>query len=383
MSRYELKYIDPDSEFLQNAWYVAMQSGRVEAGLNPIAMLGERLVLFHGADGKLAALEDACPHRKLPLSMGSLEAGIVSCGYHGLCFDATGRCVRAPTQAKIPGNAFVRSYPVVEKYGLVWIWMGDPALADDNRLPAFADYDNPDWGLTPGGMLECRCHYLYLLDNLLDPSHVAWVHETSFASAGTEDVPLLIEDTDTGVLVSRWIRDIDPPPYYAEMLPFAGRVDRQQYYEAVVPSLAINMSTYARAGEGGDLNDLPDDAYRMRSYHFITPIDSHNTRYHWFQHYNTSIDDDDGAAEAERRRAFRVRGRSRRARSGARRHAQSAAAEPGPAARYRRAQVPPPAVGDDSRGKGSGAGRVGAGRMISGLDSFHRYSPVQRGSITT
>ena len=192
MSRYELKYIDPDSEFLQNAWYVAAQGGRLEAGLNPIALLGERLVLFRGADGNLAALEDACPHRKLPLSMGSLEAGIVSCGYHGLCFDAAGRCVRAPTQAKIPSNAFVRSYPVLEKYGLVWIWMGDPALAGENPLPELADYDNPGWGLTPGGMLECRCHYLYLLDNLLDPSV-----DTGFSwDQAPASIEFAAEDTD-------------------------------------------------------------------------------------------------------------------------------------------------------------------------------------------
>jgi vanillate O-demethylase monooxygenase subunit len=93
------------------------------------------------------------------------------------------------------------------------------------------------------------------------------------------------------VLVSRWIRDIEPPPYYAAMLPFEGRVDRLQYYEAVFPSLAINMSTYTRSGEGGDRHNLPADTYRMRSYHFITPIDAHSTRYHWFQHYNTGVGD--------------------------------------------------------------------------------------------
>jgi vanillate O-demethylase monooxygenase subunit len=154
------------------------------------------------------------------------------------------------------------------------------------------DYDNPHWGLTDGGMIECRCHYLYLVDNLLDPSHVAWVHQSSFASAGTDDVALKIEDTDTGVLVSRWINDIDPPPYYADMLPFSGKVDRLQYYEAVMPSIAINMSSYAPSGHGGNDNDLPDGSYRMRSYHFITPIDHENTRYHWFQNYNTDGDNE-------------------------------------------------------------------------------------------
>ena len=292
MSPYELKFVRQECEYLENAWYVAAQSGQINQQLLSLKVLDEQLLFYRNSKGDVVALEDACPHRKMPLSMGKRVGDAVQCGYHGLTFDACGKCINAPTQRKIPSNAFVRSYPVIEKYELVWIWMGDPALADESQILRVDDYDNPDWGLTDGGMLECQCHYLYLLDNLLDPSHVAWVHETSFASAGTEDVPLVIEDTETGVLVSRWIKDIDPPPYYAEMLPFSGRVDRLQYYEAVMPSIAINMSTYARAGFGGDSENLPEDSYRMRSYHFITPIDAHSTRYHWFQHYNTNTKDE-------------------------------------------------------------------------------------------
>ena len=292
MSSYDVNYINPDAEYLENAWYVAAQSGRIDERLLPLTLLGDNLLFYRNSENKVVALEDACPHRKMPLSMGKRVGDAVQCGYHGLTFDAAGRCIHAPTQDKIPGNAMVRSYPVVEKYNLVWIWMGQPELADEAKILQLADFDDPGWGLTDGGMLECQCHYLYLLDNLLDPSHVAWVHQTSFASAGTEDVPLVIEDTESGVLVSRWIKDIDPPPYYADMLPFKGKVDRLQYYEAVMPSIAINMSTYAPAGLGGDSDNLPDDSYRMRSYHFITPIDSHSTRYHWFQHYNTNTRDE-------------------------------------------------------------------------------------------
>ena len=292
MSRYELKYLDQESEYLENAWYVAAQSEKITNELRALKILDEDLVFYRDSKGGVVALEDACPHRKMPLSMGKRVGDAIQCGYHGLTFDACGQCINAPTQDKIPSNAFVRSYPVIEKYNLVWIWMGTPELADESSLLQVADYDNENWGLTDGGMLECQCHYLYLLDNLLDPSHVAWVHQTSFASAGTEDVPLSIESSDSGVLVSRWINNIDPPPYYADMLPFSGKVDRLQYYEAVIPSIAINMSTYAPAGFGGDSDNLPNDSYRMRSYHFITPIDAHSSRYHWFQHYNTNIDDE-------------------------------------------------------------------------------------------
>ena len=292
MSRYELQYLHQESEFLENSWYVVAQSAQIDQRLKPLRILGDDLLFYRDSKDRIIALEDACPHRKMPLSMGKRVGDAVQCGYHGLTFNSCGQCINAPTQDKIPSNAVVRSYPTVEKYNLVWIWMGQPELAEESALLELADYDDVNWGLTDGGMLECRCHYLFLLDNLLDPSHVAWVHKTSFASDGTEDVPLVIEDTETGVLVSRWINNIDPPPYYAEMLPFSGKVDRLQHYEAVLPSIAINMGTYARAGFGGDSSSLPADSYRMRSYHFITPIDAHSTRYHWFQHYNTNTRDE-------------------------------------------------------------------------------------------
>jgi len=292
MPGYTRQFINPQSTFLENAWYVIAPSQQLGNDLASYRVLGEDILLYRDSSGAPIALEDACPHRKLPLSMGKLIDDVVHCGYHGLQFDIHGNCVGAPTQCKIPANAWVRSYPVVEKYRLIWIWMGDPQLADAAHFLPVADYDDPAWGLTDGGVLECNCHYLYLIDNLLDPSHVAWVHQSSFASAGTDAVPLEMEETDSGVVVSRWIRDIDPPPYYAEMLPFTGKVDRLQYYAALLPSIAVNMSTYTRAGHGGNDRELPADTYRMRSYHLITPVDANTTRYHWFQHYNTNTADE-------------------------------------------------------------------------------------------
>jgi len=293
MAGYTQQFINPQSTFLENAWYVIAPSQQLGDDLSSYRVLGDDILLYRDSTGAPVALEDACPHRKLPLSMGTLVDDVVHCGYHGLQFDVHGKCVGAPTQCKIPSNAWVRSYPVVEKYRFIWIWMGDPERADGADILPVADYGDPDWGLTDGGVLECNCHYLYLLDNLLDPSHVAWVHRSSFASAGTVDVPLDMEESDSGVVVSRWIRDIDPPPYYAEMLAFTGKVDRLQYYAALMPSIAINMSTYTRAGHGGNDRELPDDSYRMRSYHLITPVDENTTRYHWFQHYNTNTDDEE------------------------------------------------------------------------------------------
>ena len=136
-----------------------------------------------------------------------------------------------------------------------------------------------------------------MIDNLLDPSHVAWVHVTSFAGAGTDTRPLDIEELEGGVIVSRWIFAEPAPPYYRDMLAFGDNCDRKQHYECRLPSTAINMSVYARAGTGGPEKPYPDDVFLNISYNFITPIDADRSLYFWFQHRNT---DPDNAALSKR-----------------------------------------------------------------------------------
>jgi vanillate O-demethylase monooxygenase subunit len=273
--------------YLRNCWYVAGWSRDIAAALKPLTILGEKIVLYRSGTGSIVALEDACPHRKLPLSKGTLKDDRIVCGYHGLTFDGTGVCVAAPTQGRIPSNARVRRYPVAERYGFVWLWMGDSALADEASIIDIPNYDNPSWGRTAGGDMTIACNYLYVVDNLLDPAHVAWVHLTSFAGARTDDTPLKIDVAENGVTVWRWMMDAPPPAYYAKLVKFAGHADRLQHYECVLPSIAINKSIYSPAGTGGADRPLNDLSYVNVSYNFITPIDDANSHYYWFQHRNT------------------------------------------------------------------------------------------------
>ena len=105
-------------KFIHNSWYVAGRSADFADKLRAMTLLDENVVIFRGAQGEPIALEDACPHRKLPLSKGNLKGSTVECGYHGLTFDRAGTCVSAPTQGDpIPKRARVRSYPVVDQYG--------------------------------------------------------------------------------------------------------------------------------------------------------------------------------------------------------------------------------------------------------------------------
>lgn len=281
--------------FIRNTWYVAGRSADFAAHLTPLRLLNDPVVIYRGPDGTAHALEDACPHRKLPLSKGNLKGDSIECGYHGLTFDGTGTCIAAPTQGDpIPARARVRSYPVEDRYGFLWIWMGDAAPGPIIDIP---NHDNPAWGKTPLGALSIECNYLYVIDNLLDPSHVAWVHVTSFAGAGTDRRPLDLEDLDDGVIVSRWIFSEPAPPYYRPMLAFGDNCDRKQHYECRLPSTALNMSVYSRAGTGGPGKPYPDDVFLNISYNFITPVDAERSLYFWFQHRNS---DPDNAALSQR-----------------------------------------------------------------------------------
>lgn len=280
------------SSYLINAWYVAALSPEVGRTPKAVTLLDQDIVLYRQRDGAPVALEDACPHRKLPLSMGRVKDDAIECGYHGLVFDCAGRCIDAATQVRIPPKAQVRPYPVADRYGLLWIWMGDAALARTDDILHIPHHDDPSWHITSGDQMRVACHYLLLVDNLLDPSHVAWVHRGSFAGAGTDATPLELAVDADRVVSSRWVRNQPPPPFYAPLVKFSGPADRLQHYEVRYPSLAINMSIYTPAGRGGP--GLVDDAqtYRMVSYNFLTPIDEHHTQYFWLQHRNTDPHDE-------------------------------------------------------------------------------------------
>lgn len=277
--------------FLRNAWYVAAWDREVTRALRPQTLLGERLVLYRTVAGNPVALEDACVHRKLPLSMGRLVGDEVECGYHGLVYDCSGRCTRIPGAKRVPPIARVRGYPAVSRYGLVWVWMGDPARVDPSSIFEVQHWDDPTWGRNSGGSMTVACNYLFVTDNLLDPSHVAWVHRTSFGNEACEEEPITTTELPTGVVAWRWMRNVDVAPFYAPMVSFTGRCDRLQYYEVRYPGHAIIKAVFVPAGEGVRAGANHPHAMIMDSYNFMTPVDQNHTLYFWFQVRNFSVAD--------------------------------------------------------------------------------------------
>ena len=228
--------------FLRASWYVAARSGEVTHQPLGRLLLNEPVVLYRRHDGTAVALEDRCCHRHLPLSMGKVEGDDLRCGYHGLKFDASGRCVEIPGQDSIPPQARVRAYPLIEKYRWLWIWMGDPAQADPKLIPEWWWADHPEWAFTQPGQIHVKCNYQLVSDNVLDVTHLAYVHASSIGASSITEFPATVEREERLVRLTRWIRDRPPPPLYRKAGGFPGNVDRWQIVEHQPPCFSVNFA---------------------------------------------------------------------------------------------------------------------------------------------
>jgi len=243
-----------DRSFPLNAWYAAAYDVEVGRTLLARKICGQPVVLYRKTDGVPTALADACWHRLLPLSKGELHGDNVICGYHGLEFDDTGRCVYMPSQDTINPSACVRGYPVVERHRFIWIWPGDPALADPALVPDLHWNQDPGWA-ADGKMIPVKCNYRLVVDNLMDLTHETYVHGSSIGNRAVAEAPFSVTHGDGTATVTRWMTDIDPPPFWRAQLGKPGNVDRWQIINFEAPcTIAIDVGV-APAGTGAPDGD--------------------------------------------------------------------------------------------------------------------------------
>jgi len=269
--------------FAQNCWYVAGWLTEFEEGRPHARMVaGERVVLFRTGGG-LVALEDRCAHRLAPLSLGRCEGDTLRCMYHGLRFSADGRCVEIPGQEKIPDNARVKSYPVVERHSWAWIWIGE-AQADPALIPDAIGLDHPDWALKCGGHLDYAANYQLINDNLLDFSHLSYVHANSFG-AGPEWATSrpVVEILARGVRVSRWMPRSASSLRMREARGLSGEpADTFSSYDFLVPGILLLGSESYPAGTAERYPDRRPDLEPLSatfSCQAVTPVTDRTSRY--------------------------------------------------------------------------------------------------------
>lgn len=265
--------------FVRSCWYVAAWSSDIVPDKPyPITIIGMPVVLYRPQSGGIAALEDRCIHRLAPLSLGHCEGDNLRCGYHGLLFDTSGRCVEIPGQGVIPPKARVETYPVEERDGWVWIWLGDRAAADPALIPSSFGPGDAQWRLTTGQM-DYDAHYQLINDNLTDFSHLSFVHANSFKSGLNWALSQpRITALDRGIRVERWVEE-DPVPPFLEGRGFSS-VDQYIHYDYLVPGILLLWTEIHPGGTAAPLGqDRPDPLLGTFSAQAVTPIDERHSRY--------------------------------------------------------------------------------------------------------
>ena len=236
----------------RTAWYMAGWDKDVPAGqVVAETILGQPLVFARDDAGTVFAMEDRCPHRAAPLSKGKCDGGGIRCWYHGVRFAADGRAVEIPGQDTIPPALKVRTFPVVELHAAIWVWLGDPARADAALIPPFVGYRHPDWAMTPG-RLDYVAPARLIHDNLLDLSHIAYVHRETFGggSDASADGWLASKVTTStlpnGVAVER--ANCGMPPNRNSGLEGGAGGDLWSRYTFTIPGIFIQHSDRYPAG---------------------------------------------------------------------------------------------------------------------------------------
>lgn len=269
--------------YAKNLWYVAAWSHDLKPN-QPLGVqiLGEPIVLWRNEQGRIAALEDRCVHRLAPLSLGRCEGDQLRCMYHGLLYNAAGAVTEIPGQDVIPPQAKVRAYPVIDRHSWVWVWMGEVSAADERLIPPAVGFDDPNY-LLGSGQLNYAAEARLINDNLLDFSHLSYVHTNSFGASEqwARERPR-ITPLAHGVRVEHWITV--EPGTGAPGRGYAQTVERYSHYDFLLPGVLLMtggtfpVGTKSRlAGEAPDL-ELAMDGVTFTS-QAVTPMTLKTSRY--------------------------------------------------------------------------------------------------------
>jgi phenylpropionate dioxygenase-like ring-hydroxylating dioxygenase large terminal subunit len=270
--------------YVLDAWYVTAWS--TEVSRDPIrrTVCEIPVTLYRREDGRPVALEDRCAHRGYPLSAGRLVGDDIECGYHGFTFGCDGVCTRVPAQDLIPKRTAVRSFPLLEKDGWIWIWTGAADRADAALVPDTHWMTDPDWAtVTHSFPFACRADLIH--DNLLDLTHESFIH---LSTVGDDYIYrhgiTVVVDGDV-VSADRLMPGVAAPPLYASTMGLTGLWDRFHCTEFHAPSFHALHSGIT--GEGRPR----EEGYLIKVMNGITPIDAHSSHYYYAFSRNFGVDD--------------------------------------------------------------------------------------------
>jgi vanillate O-demethylase monooxygenase subunit len=262
----------------RNGWYVAAFIEEIGEALLSRWILNQPVVLYRKADGTAVAVEGRCPHRHFPLGESKRVGDAIQCAYHGITFDAAGKCTFVPSQTVIPGVYTIRAYSLVERGLWAWIWMGDQDKADEALLPTL---DEIGYGL-PGQIPQAFYYrhvngrYQLLNDNLLDLTHLGYLHGTSIGTQADAETPEVRDIDERRLSSRRFMNDTHLPPSYRALLDYQGPVDRVSGMDFYFPSFHAGIAELRIAAgqpRGGEVLSA------NRVWHAVTPATRTSANY--------------------------------------------------------------------------------------------------------
>ncbi|MDP9932795.1 aromatic ring-hydroxylating dioxygenase subunit alpha [Variovorax paradoxus] len=304
--------------FLMDAWYMAAWHHEVVDVPFARRICGLPMVFFRSRDGTVAALEDRCCHRAAPLRFGTVVDQGLQCGYHGLVFDCTGRCVHVPGQERVPPKAMVRAYPLVEKDGILWVWPGDPARADSAKILDYPFHDDTKNWPHKTQHYHVKANYMLLVENLMDLTHLAYVHKSTIGGNPKAHVEakMTVTPKDQGLHFIRWLPGSMPPPSYQKAAGLHGPIDRWMEFEYTAPGVVVQWTGGLPVGRNAMENRNQSGGFSLRILHCLTPETESTSFYFWsaangyrqddptattdlFKEIDTAFSEDKGIVEAQ------------------------------------------------------------------------------------
>lgn len=280
--------------FLRNTWYCAGWS--TDLGQEPISkkFLGEPVLLYRTEAGRAVALSNRCPHRFAPMHLGRRDGDVIACPYHGLRFDTTGRCVGNPHgDGKVPQAARLQAYPIEERDGVLWIWMGDPAKADVTAILDTAFVVQADRYAVGTGHLVVHANYQLVMDNLLDLTHAPFLHANTVGGAPEDSLGAGLQvgfaEDAASVTSTYHCAGMKPTPQLRPLYPHAQGDFRVTMRWQPGSSLAMRLSMTPCGQPDGSGVVLP-------LLHLLTPIDDVSTHYFFALARNVALDDPEAQA---------------------------------------------------------------------------------------
>ncbi len=276
--------------YLRNAWYMAGWVNELpEGGVLARRLLDVPVAIFRDAAGEPKAILDRCPHRFAPLSLGKVCDGALLCAYHGLAFDGDGACVSNP-HGPIVAALRVDAYKVREQFKAFWIWFGEPELAEATPLPKFQFLcDAPELAFSCG-YLHGEGNYQLYTDNLLDLTHVDFLHPNTLGGGAiTRTKPEVRQEGNT-VSISWHPRNEVPSPAQYHNLKFTSADQRVDSYTEVIwhPPSNIILNTGA-VPVGTPMESAPV----VNAVHVMTPETAETTHYFFASTRNFDVESEE------------------------------------------------------------------------------------------